>query len=198
MQVTALGLIDSQGKTGDVPTNVQFALKGGAVSVSFLPLLLHVICHTRGSCRNFEDVVLLVCENSMINSTKTYHMSAPSHLGLSAVCADDKHLHILFGVLPLVLISAQRVLLGVSRVRPLATRLRRRPVPLRGPDAGHYVLMRTAEEVRQVRQLLDDRFHQGLPQRLLREDLRPLPLHLLICPRCSGGAAVTGAGGPPF
>ena len=34
VQVTALGLINSQGKTGDVPTNVQFALKGGAVSVS--------------------------------------------------------------------------------------------------------------------------------------------------------------------
>lgn len=34
VQVTAIGLINSQGLTGDVPTNVQFALKGGAVSVS--------------------------------------------------------------------------------------------------------------------------------------------------------------------
>lgn len=45
MQVTALGLINSQGKTGDVPTNVNFALKGGAVSVSTVSyfLLLHVV-----------------------------------------------------------------------------------------------------------------------------------------------------------
>ncbi|CAL8464429.1 g3964 [Coccomyxa elongata] len=33
-EVTAIGLINSQGMTGDVPTNVQFALKGGAVSTS--------------------------------------------------------------------------------------------------------------------------------------------------------------------
>lgn len=34
VQVTAIGLINSQGMTGDVPTSVQFALKGGSISVS--------------------------------------------------------------------------------------------------------------------------------------------------------------------
>ena len=75
--------------------------------------------------------------------------------------------------------------------------VRGRPVPLQGPAARHNLLVRSAEGVRQVRGRLDAAGQHRLPQRLLRQDVRQVPVAVrmtraarLLCAAREPAAAV--------